>query len=181
MAGRKGLGVLGFSVGALDQVPPLRDAYKKAIKNAEPVGAFVNDNLMVCIAAYVAEDTDKARNSMVNARPNYLVSNVFRYHDTFPHPAEIPNWPNLIPDIKLEEVDYYLETGGVCGNPDEALEQVKRWEDTGIDQLVFGIGPAPVADTIEMIELMGKHVIPKIDPDPVHSTTKYREAAAKKG
>jgi alkanesulfonate monooxygenase SsuD/methylene tetrahydromethanopterin reductase-like flavin-dependent oxidoreductase (luciferase family) len=181
MAGRKGLGVLGFSVGALEQVPPLRDAYKTAIQNAEPVGAFVNDNLMVCIAAYVAEDTQTARLSMVNARPNYLVSNVFRYHDTFPHPPEIPSWPNLIPDVKLEEIDFYLETGGVCGNPDEALEQVKRWEDTGIDQLVFGIGPAPVEETIEMIELMGKHVIPKIDPDPVHSTTKYREAAARKG
>ena len=136
---------------------------------------------MVCIAAYVADDTQKARSSMVNARPNYLVSNVFRYHDTFPHPPEVPNWPTLIPDIKLEEIDFYTSTGGVCGNPDEALEQVKRWEDTGIDQLVFGIGPAPLADTVEMIELMGKHVIPKIDPDPVHSTTKYREAAAKKG
>ena len=60
MAGRKGLGVLGFSVGDLDQVPPLRKAYKDAIANADPIGAFVNDNLMVCIAAYVAEDREKA-------------------------------------------------------------------------------------------------------------------------
>jgi hypothetical protein len=28
-----------------------------------------------------------------------------------------------------------------------------------------------------MIRLMGEHVIPKIDTDPVHRTTKFREAA----
>ena len=29
-----------------------------------------------------------------------------------------------------------------------------------------------------MIELIGEHVIPKIDTDPVHRTTRMREAAA---
>ena len=29
-----------------------------------------------------------------------------------------------------------------------------------------------------MIRLMGEHVIPKIDTDPMHSTTRYRDAAA---
>ena len=28
-----------------------------------------------------------------------------------------------------------------------------------------------------MIRLMGEHVIPKIDTDPVHRTTRFREAA----
>jgi alkanesulfonate monooxygenase SsuD/methylene tetrahydromethanopterin reductase-like flavin-dependent oxidoreductase (luciferase family) len=56
MAGRMGLGVLGFSLDSLDKVEKLRSAYKNGIANAEPVGAFVNDNIMSCIAAYVAED-----------------------------------------------------------------------------------------------------------------------------
>ena len=177
MAGRKGLGVLGFSVGSLGDVEPLRNSYKKAIAEAEPIGAFVNDNLMVTIAAYVAEDSAKARQSMVDARPNYLVSNVFRYHDTFPHPDEVPYWPERIVDLGLDDIDEQVEGGLVCGNPDEALEQCRRWESTGVDQLVFGIGPAPLADTLETIQLLGEHVIPKIDPDPEHRTTKFRRAA----
>jgi hypothetical protein len=60
-----------------------------------------------------------------------------------------------------------------------ALKQCKKWEETGIDQLVFGIGPAPIEDTIRTIELIGEHVIPKIDTDSVVSTTRYREQAAK--
>ena len=33
-------------------------------------------------------------------------------------------------------------------------------------------------DTLETIRLIGEHVIPKIDRDPVHRTTRFREAAA---
>ena len=87
MAGRMGLGVLGFSLDSLDKVEKLRSAYKNGIANAEPVGAFANDNIMSCIAAYVAEDKQKAIDSYVNCKPNYLVSNVYRYHDTFPRPG----------------------------------------------------------------------------------------------
>jgi hypothetical protein len=32
--------------------------------------------------------------------------------------------------------------------------------------------------TLRMIKLMGDHVIPKFDTDPVHRTTRQREAAA---
>ena len=88
MAARKGLGVLGFSVGSIDDArarcwPPTR----RQIANAEPVGAFVNDNVMVTTAAFVAED--RRRRPAVrppHRRLDYLQSNVFRYHDTFPHP-----------------------------------------------------------------------------------------------
>jgi alkanesulfonate monooxygenase SsuD/methylene tetrahydromethanopterin reductase-like flavin-dependent oxidoreductase (luciferase family) len=60
MAARKGLGVLGFSVGAINELGPVLEAYKKEIPNAEPVGAYVNDNVMVTTGAYVAEDRETA-------------------------------------------------------------------------------------------------------------------------
>jgi alkanesulfonate monooxygenase SsuD/methylene tetrahydromethanopterin reductase-like flavin-dependent oxidoreductase (luciferase family) len=178
MAGRMGLGVLGFSLDSLDKVEKLRSAYKNGIANAEPVGAFANDNIMSCIAAYVAEDKQKAIDSYINCKPNYLVSNVYRYHDTFPRPAHIPAWPDLVPDPTPEMAELGAQYGGlVIGSPDDALAQCKRWEETGIDQLVFGIGPAPIEETLETIRLLGEHVIPKIDTDPVHRTTRFREAA----
>ena len=36
---------------------------------------------------------------------------------------------------------------------------------------------ATQAESLEMIRLMGEHVIPKIDTDPVHRTTRMRESA----
>lgn len=178
MAAHKGLGVLGFSIGDLEMAEAAVKSYKHAIADAEPIGAFVNDNLMTVVAAYVGEDTDEVLRQTVAARPNYLVSNVFRYHDTFAHPDMIPQWPNLIPDATVDDLKAQRDSGAlILGTPDEALAQCRRWESTGVDQLTFGIGPATREQTLETIRLLGEHVIPKIDTDPVHRTTRMRQAA----
>jgi alkanesulfonate monooxygenase SsuD/methylene tetrahydromethanopterin reductase-like flavin-dependent oxidoreductase (luciferase family) len=179
MCALKGLGVLGFSVGNIEELKPVLEVYKAAIPNADPVGAYVNDNVMVTIAAYVAEDRETAYKSYVDCNPNYLVSNVFRYHDTFPHPEAIPYWPETLPPAGYDEIPFLAESGTlIIGDPSDALSQCEKWAASGADQLVFGVGPAPLEDTLETIRLMGEHVIPKVDPDPVHSTSRYRDAAA---
>ena len=70
----------------------------------------------------------------------------------------------------------------LCGNPEEVCEQVVAYQDVGCDQLVFGVPDEGYTheQTIEMIEVFGDHVIPEFDTDPVHSTTRYREAAQPK-
>ncbi|HLY82832.1 MAG TPA: LLM class flavin-dependent oxidoreductase, partial [Acidimicrobiales bacterium] len=105
MAARKGLGVLGFSVAALDQMAAVLASYKNTIPNAEPVGAYVNDNIMVTTSAVIAEDGDKARRSALASRSDYFASNVFRYHDTFPHPEGLPYWPELAPALTEAGID----------------------------------------------------------------------------
>ena len=179
MAARKGLGVLGFSVGDLDDMEKIVHVYKDAVKEAEPIGAFVNDNICVTSAAFVKPTHEAAVQSAVDSRLSYLQSNVFRYHDTFPRPDFVPPWPELIPDYDAATIEGMAGIGAViCGDPDEALEQCRRWEASGADQLIFGTGCATVEDTLEMIDLMGKHVIPKIDTDPEHRTSRMRDAAA---
>jgi alkanesulfonate monooxygenase SsuD/methylene tetrahydromethanopterin reductase-like flavin-dependent oxidoreductase (luciferase family) len=179
MAARKGLGVLGFSVGSIDELSPVLDAYKAEIGNAEPVGTFVNDNIMVTTAAFVAETADEAVASMVRSNPSYLQSNVYRYHDTFPHPDWVPYWPEVLPTVTEDIAKLAVGAkGSLIGDPDNALQGARDWEAAGADQLVFGIGMASKEDSLEMIRLMGEHVIPKVDTDPVHRTTRMREAAA---
>ena len=179
MAARKGLGVLGFSVGELAELAPVLEAYKAEIGNAEPVGSFVNDNIMVTSGAFVAETTEEAVDAIMRSSMTYLQSNVFRYHDTFPRPEWVPPWPQTIPMPPIEEAQAMIgQPGAVMGNPDQALKGAQAWADAGADQLVFGLGSAERADDLKMIQLMGEHVIPKIDTDPVHRTTRLREAAA---
>ena len=179
MAARKGLGVLGFSVGELAELAPVLEAYKRDIVNAEPVGTFVNDNIMVTSGAFVAETTEEAVDAIMRSSMTYLQSNVFRYHDTFPRPEWVPPWPQTIPMPPIEEAQAMIgQPGAVMGNPDQALKGAQAWADAGADQLVFGLGSAERADDLKMIELLGEHVIPKIDTDPVHRTTRLREAAA---
>jgi alkanesulfonate monooxygenase SsuD/methylene tetrahydromethanopterin reductase-like flavin-dependent oxidoreductase (luciferase family) len=179
MAARRGLGVLGFSVGTIEELEPVLAAYKAEIPNAEPVGAFVNDNVMITSAAMVAEDPEDAVRSMVASRLTYLQSNVYRYHDTFPHPDWVPQWPELIPDVDEETARLALGApGSVVGDPDQALQGCRDWEAAGADQLVFGFGPQAQEDALRTIRLVGEHIIPKLDKDPVHRTDRFRDAAA---
>jgi alkanesulfonate monooxygenase SsuD/methylene tetrahydromethanopterin reductase-like flavin-dependent oxidoreductase (luciferase family) len=178
MAAHKGLGVLGFSVDSIDMLGPVMEAYKKEITSAEPVGAFVNDNIMVTTGAYVSEDAGEAARRAVQPVNSYQISQVFRYHDTFPHPEGVPYWPELLAPSTLDRVPDMQAAGVIVGDPDHAVEQCRRWEAAGADQLVFGTGWGPKEQTLETIRLMGEHVIPKVDIDPVHRTDRLRDAAA---
>ena len=178
MAARRGLGVLGFSVGSFDDLGPVVEAYKSEIPNAEPVGAYVNDNIMVANAAYVGDTEREAYDMVLRSDSGYHRSNVFRYHDTFPHPPEIPYWPELIPEMTEEMIPLAIQGGVIVGDPEHAIEQCQRWESLGADQLVIGGGYMDHQDELKTIRLMGEHVIPKLDKDPVHRTTRQREAAA---
>src|SRR5205814_318542 len=67
-AARMGLGVLGFNAFALSEAQALVDAYKRGIKDAEPVGDYVNDNVMICTAFAIDEDAAKARKKVIESR-----------------------------------------------------------------------------------------------------------------
>ncbi|AXE26780.1 LLM class flavin-dependent oxidoreductase [Streptomyces globosus] len=179
MAARKGLGVLGFSVQKVSDMEWVLDQYKTAIREAEAIGAFVNDNVMVTSTAICAETHDKAVEIAVNAHMNRFQSLVFRYHDTFPRPEAIPQWPEILPEYNAEIIELLIaEELLICGDPSEVLAQCRRWEQAGADQLSFGL-PTGVSyeDTMTTIKLIGEHVIPQIDTDPVHRTTRFRQAA----
>jgi alkanesulfonate monooxygenase SsuD/methylene tetrahydromethanopterin reductase-like flavin-dependent oxidoreductase (luciferase family) len=180
MAARKGLGVLGFSVGTFAQLEPVLKAYKDEIPSAEPVGAFVNDNIMVVSGGtIVRHDPAEARRIALGARSNYLTSNVFRYHDTFPRPPGVPPWPQLLPELTPEAIDARIAEGGmICGDPEHAVAQCRRWVDLGLDQLCISQNGIKKEDALETIRLMGEYVIPKIDTDPVHRSSRMRDAAA---
>ncbi|MEU3726077.1 LLM class flavin-dependent oxidoreductase [Streptomyces sp. NPDC031705] len=180
MAAKKGLGVLGFSVQKVSDMEWVLEQYKTAIREAKAIGAFVNDNVMVTSTAICAETHDKAVEIAVNANMNRFQSLVFRYHDTFPRPEAIPQWPETLPEYNAEIIELLIaEELLICGDPSEVRAQCKRWEQAGADQLSFGL-PTGVSyeDTMTTIKLIGEHVIPHIDTDPVHRTTRFRQAAA---
>ena len=92
-------------------------------------------------------------------------------------PTAFPVWPETLPEYTAEIIELLIEEELlICGDPDEVLRQCKRWEQAGADQLSFGLPVGvPKEDTLQTIRLIGEHVIPKIDTDPVHRTTRFRQ------
>jgi alkanesulfonate monooxygenase SsuD/methylene tetrahydromethanopterin reductase-like flavin-dependent oxidoreductase (luciferase family) len=178
-AARLGLGALGFNVAAVRDMEPMIKSYKDNVDKAEPVGAYVNDNVMITNGVVCLEDGRKAREVACNMGVSYLQSLVFYYHDTFPKVEGMPVWPQEFPEPNLEDIEYRINEGYLlCGDPDEVLEQVRRYETVGCDQLVFGMPiNMPLEHAMETVRLFGEHIIPKLDPEPLHRTTRFREAA----
>ena len=178
-AGRMGLGVLCFTMGGPEQIAPLIATYKEAIKHADPVGGYVNDNVMVTTQLLCLEDRDRVRDLACNLTMGYQNSLLFRYLDTFPRPDGIPEWPALIPEPTPAEIDERMAAGVVMyGTPDDVIPVVRSYEAAGVDQVVFGLlsSTMPRDVAIETIELFGRDVLPEFDRDPVHRTTRQREA-----
>jgi alkanesulfonate monooxygenase SsuD/methylene tetrahydromethanopterin reductase-like flavin-dependent oxidoreductase (luciferase family) len=179
-AARMGLGALGFNVSSIKEMAPMAKSYKDNIGKAEPIARYVNDNVMITNGVVCLEDGRKAREVACNMGISYLQSLVFYYHDTFPVPEGVPIWPEKFAEPTLEDIEFRIKEGYLlCGDPDEVTKQVQQYQDVGCDQLCFGLPVNMGWDAAtETLELFGKHVLPKFDPDPVHRTTRARDAAA---
>jgi alkanesulfonate monooxygenase SsuD/methylene tetrahydromethanopterin reductase-like flavin-dependent oxidoreductase (luciferase family) len=179
-AARMGLGVLCFTIGGVETVAPLVELYKKEIQNAEPVGDFVNDNVMVTTQLLCLEDGDRVRQIGADMGMGRHRSLLFRYLDTFPRPDGVPDWPELLPDPTPEQIGQAIAIGAMpYGTPDEVAAALRPYADAGVDQVVFGLLSSNMSRDLatETIELFGREVLPQFDKDPVHRTTRLREAA----
>jgi alkanesulfonate monooxygenase SsuD/methylene tetrahydromethanopterin reductase-like flavin-dependent oxidoreductase (luciferase family) len=178
-AARMGLGVLCFATTSREDLCRYIEVYKNAIDEAEPVGAYVNNNVMVTSQMLCLEDGDRARRIASDMTSGYQNSLVFKYLDTFPKPPFVPDWPATLPEPTVDQLKAAVADGSVLiGSPEECEKACQTWEGTGADQLTFGMlsTTMPVEIAIEAVELFGRTIIPAFDKDPVHSTTRQREA-----
>ncbi len=181
LAAELGVGVLCFGFSTPDQLTPLVSRYKEKIADCtNPVGGFVNNNVMITTQMVCMEDGAKARKVFLEADSSYFMSILFRYLDTFPRPPGIPEWPEVIPPITADQLDVAIAAGATAvGDPDEVNKVVEAFAATGADQLSFGMLSTSISreSCEEAVETFGKHVLQNFDKDPVHNTTKQRLAA----
>jgi alkanesulfonate monooxygenase SsuD/methylene tetrahydromethanopterin reductase-like flavin-dependent oxidoreductase (luciferase family) len=154
--------------------------YKEKIAECKnPVGGFVNNNVMITTQMICMEDGAKARQAFLESESNYHLSLVFRYLDTFPKPPGLPVWPELVPAMDANTLDAVIASGDIAvGTPDEVSHAIENYARTGADQLSFGMlsTSMPRETCEEAVETFGKHVLKNFDKDPMHSTTKQRLA-----
>lgn len=177
-AGRLGLGALCFSTSSPTELEPLVESYKRGIAIAEPVGAYVNDNIMVSTGLLCLEDRQEAFRRFASMG-TYLQGLLYRYLDTFPRPSWVPAWPTLPPAPSVEVVESRsLEGSLAVGNPEDCLRVMQEYKRIGVDQVTFGVGGVlPEQLQLESLELFGQTVVPPLDTDPEHRTTAQRIAA----
>ena len=180
-AGRMGLGAFCFTHGTPQSLEPLIRAYKDGIAQAEPVGDYVNDNIL-CVTSFLCmEDRREAFELATRVGMRYYASLVFRWLDNIPRPPGLPVWPEVLPENTAEEVEAAANAGSTCvGDPDDCARLVQSYVDIGCDQLVLSptTTTMPYETALASVELFGREVIPRFDKDPVHRSTRMRETVA---
>ena len=184
-AGEMGIGAIAFNFEPVFGLKGRIESYREGIAGCtDPVGQYVNDNVMLTNAVICLKDRARARQIALRECRGYLYSLVCLYHDTIPKPDYAPVWPETIAGIADEETLDQLIAGGwlLCGEPDEVAEQLARYQDVGCDQVVFGLPSDSMEheEVLEMLEVFGTSVIPQFDTDPIHRTTKMRQQAVRK-
>jgi len=170
LAGRKGLGLLSFTIG----VPPeeLADRialYRGGIKEARPAGRFINDRAATFTMVHCAETNAEARANAAESfvwylrKSTELIGSLAAWQEgkelgTYAY-AEFMRTL----DTSHLTFDVLDEMGAViAGDPARCIERVRRYRDAGCDQLLCLMNPhrIPSDKVMRSIELFGEHVIP---------------------
>ena len=180
MAGDLGLGCLVNTLGGTDKTRLLIDAYYDSIENANPVGHFLNKQVVASTIGFCDENGKKAREKGADVASWYLNQSKQRF---------ALEWAGVDPDGVPPEYKFYvsggavrgggpsqdpqqqrapsqddlLGGGGYCvGNPDDCIRVIEEFESMGVDEVmpIFQAGHATHKEVMNSIKLFGKYVIP---------------------
>jgi len=175
MAGELGLGCLVNTLGGIDKTRGLVNTYFSAIKNAKPVGHFINNQVVASTIGFCDENDTTARQKGAKVAGWYLNQSKQRF---------ALEWSGVDAASVPEEYQFYLKGGsrmldpqqqapptpeellaggGYCvGDPDACIRVVEAFEAMGVDEVmpIFQAGRATHEEIMNSIRLFGKYVIP---------------------
>jgi alkanesulfonate monooxygenase SsuD/methylene tetrahydromethanopterin reductase-like flavin-dependent oxidoreductase (luciferase family) len=176
VAGEKGLGMLGFVTGTPAEVAPRIAKYKDAVRHAEPVGGFVNDQSAVLIQTYCAESHQQAVRDV--SEPLEIVAKLAaelflpwaekgreRKAESYRYLTE-QQQAQARAGAAAGDVEQRIRDGVIAvGTPDELLKLFRTYRDLGVDQMLNWVqfGGLEHSKIMRSMELIGKHVIPQLN------------------
>ena len=173
-AAERGIGCLGVSIGSPKEYEKRVKDYRRTIKNCEPVGEFVNDQVNGVTFLYVDETDEQASvwGSKLAYSFAHLAAHLVGIGSVYPTPAYTA--PGLLFAIRRGTEDRAPGGGGVIGegmgvgSPQTVIKNLKMWQEIGVDRMVFIINTAeqiPQEKVLNSLRLFADHVMPAFDKE----------------
>jgi alkanesulfonate monooxygenase SsuD/methylene tetrahydromethanopterin reductase-like flavin-dependent oxidoreductase (luciferase family) len=169
VAGELGLGALAFNLGGYEETLERVTAYREGIKNAKPVGAFVNNQMATLCLVHVGED-DKEAKELGGPEGQWFVNKTNDiYRPWYEQGVNVPDSYRFSvsqrgrTDRQEATMEDHLKSGRFAmGDPDSVIKVMKRYADAGVDQVLcfMQMGNMPHARIMDSIKLFGKYIIP---------------------
>ena len=172
-AGQVGIGVMtGNSILGWDYAQQCIDAYKLAIKTAEPVGPEVTNKLgFFSTGVNCAADRDEARAIAAPVALRFVEVVVGIYKMLATRSADYA-YLGQIEKIEdhMEDIDYLVDVAPyiTVGNPDDLIERAAKLHKMGADDVLWRVDGMGHENNMKAIEMIGKQVIPALHEFPDH-------------
>ena len=166
-AGEMGLGVLCFNVDGYDQLNERVGIYREALKNANPVGRFVNDQIAALCITHCGEDDEEARR-VAGPEGMWFIDKANETYASW-QGREVPDSYKFElskteeRDSTASDAEAHMRSGAFAmGDPDTVIEVIKGYERAGVDQILclMQMGNLAHSRIMDSIKLYGRHVIP---------------------
>lgn len=172
IAGRKGIGALCFNIGQPEELERRVQLYREGIHQAQPVGAFVNNQVAALGLIHCAETDQRAREIGGPAGMWMLNKSLELYRPWQEQGTRIPDsYKFAVGAVQGERagrsLEDLIEGGTFClGSPDTCIRILKKFEVLGIDQVLcfMQFGGIAHQHIMDSIRLFGKYVIPYFQP-----------------
>ena len=165
-AGEMGLGVLCFNLGGYGQMEERVGAYREAVKTANPVGQFVNDQVAALCLVHVGEDDEEARR-VAGPEGEWFVNKAEELYQPWQGRQVPSSYQFAVSAVQEERVNKtatdHLESGAFAmGDPDTVIKVLKKYEEAGVDQILcfMQMGNLAHSRIMDSIKLFARHVIP---------------------
>jgi alkanesulfonate monooxygenase SsuD/methylene tetrahydromethanopterin reductase-like flavin-dependent oxidoreductase (luciferase family) len=183
LAAQKGIGALTFAFIDPEEAKSwLADYHTTLEHEGVPIGAAVNANL-ACVTTFMCAPTEDEAIAKGLEGANFFGYSLGHYYIFGDHrPGVTDVWqqyqerrdevgysPEVAAAVEAERLGAKATQNGVSGlrgavgSPDQIREYLRRYEDAGIDQIIFvsQAGKNRHDDIMESLELFGKEVLPE--------------------
>ncbi len=172
IAGEKGLGCLSFTTNSPQQLKPLLEQYRAALKHAKPPSGAINTQAAGFTVTYCEAD----RESAIERAGAQAIEHMKRITRYFGEIAKQPGYDEYGAQIgeriamAAEEYDAeekareLIDVAGLCiGDPETIVRNVVEYQRLGFDQFMCLVQFSDITheESLRTIEMIGREVIPR--------------------
>lgn len=168
LAGERGIGFMHFSMSDPIGMDAKVQSYRDAIRRAEPVGAFVNEEFAAFTMMFCGENDEDAAARAGEAVCWYtnLVEAVYASLAGLGEHASYDWYKRRLEEegMKQRSLSELVDRhSAIVGGPGRCVDSIRWYESQGVDQMIFLVqaGQLKHDDICESLRRFGEEVIPK--------------------
>ncbi len=171
MAGRRGIGALGFQFVSAEAATAWVNAYYNSfVKRQEKLADYATNPNIAIVSQFMCAETDEQARAMADGSTFFQFALVF-YNTNGPVvPGTVSLWDEY-QKWKASPKGQAMQHGGLIGSPDTIREKLRKFADSNVDQVILlnQAGRNRHEDICSSLELFAREVMPEFHAlEPEH-------------